>query len=117
MLLGTQNADTINGNSGSDTLTGGLGNDTINGGGSTDTLVEQRDGDVTISNSTLTAAGGETDSLSGLDVISITGGGAAQTIDASGFTGPATISGEGGATSSPAEQRLTRSTADPVTTR
>ncbi len=94
-LLGGNGDDTINGGSSSDTLTGGPGDDTINGGSSSsDTLVEQRDGDVTLENGQF-SAGSETDTLISVERATITGGPAAQTLDAGAFSGPVTLVGAG----------------------
>ncbi|MGI9657533.1 MAG: beta strand repeat-containing protein, partial [Gaiellaceae bacterium] len=95
VLTGGSGADTLNGNNNNDTLTGGPGDDTINGGGGSDTLIEQRSGDVGLSNAQFTA-GSETDSLSGINSAVITGDGGSQDIDANTFTGTATLAGAGG---------------------
>ncbi len=87
---------TLNGGNGNDTLTGTGSNDTIGGGGGADRLVEQRDVDVTLTDSQF-VAGGETDALSSIERTTITGGASSQTINASGFSGASTLSGAGGA--------------------
>lgn len=86
---------TLSAGNGNDVLIGTGSDDTISGGGGTDRLIEQRDADVTLTNSQF-ASGAENDSLSSIERATITGGAGDQTIDASGFGGPVDLSGEGG---------------------
>ena len=82
-------------------LSGGTGNDTLTGGTASDVVTETaNDASVVLTNSSLvgatTAAGLGTDSLSGIDHANLTGGAAANNLDASGFTaGSVTLSGLG----------------------
>jgi Ca2+-binding RTX toxin-like protein len=106
-LRGGSGRDVLNGGAGNDlvvgqggsgdVLTGGSGDDTLNGGAGTDSLVEQSDVNFTLTNTTLTGMG--TDSLTGLESFSLTGGLSANSIDASALSlggATLTINGEGG---------------------
>ena len=79
------------GGGGNDTLTGGPVNDDLRGGNGTDSLVETGNTDMTLSDSLFTGMG--SDHLSGIDAATLTGGVSNNTINASTFTGPATIQG------------------------
>ena len=87
ILLGGSGNDLLLGGPGSDTLRGGAGNDTIIGGGSFDFLEETRDANFTLTNTSLLIGGSETDTLSSIEVATLTGGASANVLDASGFTG------------------------------
>ncbi len=83
--------DTLIGSPGNDTITAGGGNATIEGGGGTDTLVEAFDANFTLTNSSLVVAlknstATFTESLSGIDQASLTGGNSGDEINASAFT-------------------------------
>ena len=104
VLIGGTGADSIVGGKGSDMLTGGLGKDTLTGGtdaGTTDTLIENVSGIITVSaTSLITATPGVvavvTDTLSGIDAASLTGGSGSDTITASALTFAVTLLGGGG---------------------
>lgn len=94
-INGTNLDDTINGlagndillgNGGNDTLTGGLGNDTINGGAGIDRVVESGNVNFRLTNTSLTANANGTDTLSGIETATITGGDGNNSINAVGFT-------------------------------
>ena len=107
VLIGGTGADSIVGGKGSDMLTGGLGKDTLTGGtdaGTTDTLIENVSGIITVSaTSFITATPGVvalvTDTLSGIDAASLTGGSGSDTINASALTFAVTLLGGGGSDS------------------
>jgi len=91
-LLGGAGADLLLGGDGDDYLTGGRGTDTISGGAGLDTLVESRDVNFVLTNTTLTVTGSgiigaEVDTLSGLEAAHLTGGVSANQLNASGFSG------------------------------
>ena len=70
------------------TFYGGTGNDTITGNATgTNTLIETHDANMTLTNTSLTVAGGKTDTLSGIQNVELTGGAGADTLDATGFNG------------------------------
>jgi len=114
-LLGS-GPDTLTGGSGDDTLDGGDGTDLLNGGGGNDTLdggvdsvsdvlhgdagsntvVGSGDVNFTLTNTSLTGHG--VDTLSGIQLATLTGGGGANTLNAGAFTlGGVTLNGGGGA--------------------
>jgi len=96
MLSGRGGNDELIGSPGDDVLVGGKGDDTITGGDGIDTLVEERDADITLRNTSLTV-GGQTDTLSGIEQAELIGGTSANTINARGFTlGTVTIFSGGG---------------------
>lgn len=106
-LDGGNGNDTLDGGAGLDVLTGGAGSDNIIGGTETDTLKEVFDLDITLSATTLTVGpigSTTTDTLSGIELASLTGGAAANVINAVAFTpngaapaGITTLIGGGGA--------------------
>lgn len=85
-LDGGDGNDTITGGSADrDFLTGGLGNDVINGGaGLIDYLIESGDVNFLATDTSLTGLG--TDTLSNIEVVYLTGGASANTIDASALS-------------------------------
>ena len=87
-LDGGNDADTLIGTSGNDTFTGGGGNDVIIGGGGIDTLVETRDANMTLTNTSFSMGNAGTATLSGISQAVLTGGPSGDVIDASGFSGP-----------------------------
>ena len=91
---GGTGTDTLNGGNGDDLLSGGGGNDTLDGGAGTDTVAESGDVDFDINASSLTGVG--TDQFSDIEQASLTGGDSANTIDASLFTGPVTVTAGAG---------------------
>ena len=86
--------DTLNGEAGNDTLTGGLGNDALNGGEGVDRVVESGDVNFTLTDTSLIGLG--IDTLSSIELATLTGGASANTIDASAFGGSVTLNGGGG---------------------
>lgn len=93
VMNGGAGGDMLSGQSGGDTMTGGLGDDTMNGGAETDRIVESRDSDFDLGDATLTISPTETDTLIDVEEADLTGGAAANTIDASDFSGTATLMG------------------------
>ncbi|MBI1314468.1 hypothetical protein GC176_24510 [bacterium] len=117
VLLGQGGNDTLNGGAGKDELVGDIGDDSLNGGGSTgdtldggdgddtlnggsgnDLIREMFTGDATLTNSTMTGRGNDT--VIDAERAMLSGGGTAQTIDASTFFTPGltsvTLDGGGG---------------------
>lgn len=84
----------LNGLDGDDLLAGGTADDTINGGSGTDTVIQTADSDQTLSDTTLTGLGNDT--LAGIEQAILTGGASNNTLDASAFSGNATLNGLGG---------------------
>lgn len=84
-LVGGAGADTLTGNSLDNEITGGPGVDTINGLGGTNTVVEAKDGNFVLTNTTL-SINGEVDTLANLQRARLTGGASGNTMDASAFT-------------------------------
>ena len=80
---------------GNDTLAGAAGNDTLEGSSGTDRVEQTADANQTLTNSGLTGDGN--DFLDQIEQASLTGGGSANNITASAFTGgPVTLTGLGG---------------------
>ena len=95
VLVGGSGNDTVFGQAGNDTITGGLGNDILDGGtGTGDVLVETADADLTLTNTQLTGIG--TDTLAGFELANLTGGIGNNTLNATAFSGPVTLSGGDG---------------------
>ena len=96
-LDGRLDNDTLTGSAtAASTLIGGGGADSLTGGAATDTVVEQRDADFVLVDGSLTI-GGEVDILTSIERAELTGGAAANTIDASAFTlGRVTLVGDAG---------------------
>ncbi|HEY9171448.1 MAG TPA: Calx-beta domain-containing protein [Verrucomicrobiae bacterium] len=95
-LIGGAGNDTLTGNSLDNEITGGLGADTINGGGGQNTLIETADTNFILTNASLTRTGGEVDTLANIQRATLTGGAGNNTLDASGFSGRATLIGLAG---------------------
>lgn len=72
-LIGTVDAETINGYEGNDRLRGGNGNDTIDGGDGRDILLEASQGDFLLTNDLLTNNIRGTDSFSNIEVVILHG--------------------------------------------
>lgn len=100
ILIGGLGDDTLVGGAGDDTLTGGGGADTIDGGAGTDTLDETHDGGMVLADGwieTESRAGAVARStLTGVEKATLRGGDGADRIDASGFSGKATLLGGAG---------------------
>ena len=95
-VIGGSGADTIIGNALYNVFTGGAGADALTGGGGIDTIVETRDANFTLIDTSLTI-GVEADVLSGIEAARLTGGTGANTLNASAFTlGPVRLDGAGG---------------------
>lgn len=106
-ISGAAGNDTITGGSGSDSIDGGADNDSISGGngsdtlvggtqgaGGSDTLFESVSGTLTVTATTMTGLG--TDSYSGFERVSLTGGAGADTINGSTATTPLILVGGAG---------------------
>jgi Ca2+-binding RTX toxin-like protein len=102
-LLGGVSVDSLNGGAGNDTLrggnrddllSGGLGNDLLNGGLGNDRLIEAGDVDFRLTNAAMNGLG--LDTVISIEQARLTGGASANTMDASGFTGLATLLGGDG---------------------
>lgn len=96
LLIGGDGDDTLDGGEGNDTLTGGLGQDVLIGGLALDYVVETRDVDMTLTNSTLSFDGIAEDTLINVEKVCLTGGESANVIDTSAFTGQTTLMGNDG---------------------
>ena len=84
-LTGGSGADQLNGGSDNDRLTGGAGVDQLNGGSELDVVVETADANFTLTNTSL-LIGVVTDVLSDIEGAILTGGAAANALNASAFT-------------------------------
>ncbi|MGZ0163483.1 MAG: hypothetical protein ACKVII_06185 [Planctomycetales bacterium] len=85
----------LNGGSGDDTLVTGGGNDLVDGGTGTDTVRQTADGTQTLTADTLLTGNGM-DTLAGIERADLIGGAGDDTISVAGFTGQATLTGQGG---------------------
>ncbi len=92
-LDGEAGNDSLTGDAGNDTLTGGAGNDTVNADPG-DVLSETADTNFVLTSTQLTGLG--TDSLSGVEQVSLTGGAGNNQFDLHLFGGRATVVGGGG---------------------
>lgn len=96
VLNGGPGNDTLLGGSGNDFLTGGPGNDRLDGGLGTDRVIESRDANFTLTNTSL-IIGSETDTLVSIEGADLTGGTGNNSLNAGTFTlGPVTLSGGDG---------------------
>ncbi|MGH2692863.1 MAG: calcium-binding protein, partial [Actinomycetota bacterium] len=94
-LNGGTGGDSLTGGSENDILTGAAGDDSLTGDDGTDRVVETADASFTLTNTTLTGDGSDT--LATIEGATLTGGAAANTINASAFTaGPVTLDGAAG---------------------
>ena len=84
---------TIAGGGGADTITGTDVNDNLAGDAGLDRLIKADDTTHTLTDTT--ALAGDTDTISGFNDASISGGGAANLIDVSAFGGQVTVDGQG----------------------
>ncbi len=85
---------TLDGTAGEDTLQGSGGGDSLIGGADNDRILQTANSNQTLTNAGVTGDG--TDTLSGVERASLTGGASANTIDASAFSaGQTTLSGQG----------------------
>jgi Ca2+-binding RTX toxin-like protein len=114
-ILGGDGNDTIRGSAGRDTLRGdagddlvfgqgssgdilqgGTGNDTLDGGAGNDRVFEEADTDFVLIDGQLTGGTTGVDSLINIENAQLIGGASGNSIDASGFSGFATLSGAAG---------------------
>ncbi len=98
-IIGGGLADSLTGNALDNVFTGGGGSDTIVGGAGVNTVREARDANFTLTNTSLTIAGGigsETDTLANIQRAILAGGAGINSLDASVFSGAVTLAGGGG---------------------
>jgi len=97
-VIGGGANDTLLGNGLDNTMTGGPGSDAIDGRVGIDTLVEARDVDFVLTDTTLTViAPAESDTLTSIERVSLAGGPGANRFTVSGWTGaPVSIDGREG---------------------
>jgi Ca2+-binding RTX toxin-like protein len=95
-LNGGSGNDTLNGQGSNDTLTGGTGNDVLKGGVGIDGIVEIAGNSLTLSNTQIQIGTSQVDSLAEIEWAHLTGGTGNNRLDASAFSGPVTLRGEGG---------------------
>jgi Ca2+-binding RTX toxin-like protein len=93
-LDGGAGNDAVIGGAGNDVLIGGLGNDGLAGGAGIDTVLESGNVNFTLTNTSLIGNG--TDALSGIEQVNLTGGIGNNTLNATLFTGNATLNGGAG---------------------
>ncbi|MBI1311532.1 hypothetical protein GC176_09510 [bacterium] len=93
-LDGGDGNDFLYGQGSVDQLVGGLGDDYLNGGAGNDFLAESGDVSFVLTDVSLTGLGSDT--LVGIENVSLTGGGSANVIDASGSSSKNTLTGLGG---------------------
>ena len=93
-LVGGAGDDALAGGADDDLLEGGAGNDLLDGGSGTDTVQQTADADQVLTDASLTGVGNDT--LVDVDLAALTGGGSANVLDASGFSGDATLNGLAG---------------------
>jgi len=86
--------DVVNGNEGDDTVRGGAGDDDLDGGSGYDELREGGDADYLLQNNSLSGQG--LDDIRSFETARLTGGGGANQIDTTSFSGPVTLRGRGG---------------------
>jgi Ca2+-binding RTX toxin-like protein len=105
MLTGGFGDDQVFGLNGANVLVGGPGNDHLDGGNGPDTLVETRDANLKLTDTGLTiyavtdpglTVPVESDSLTGLEAASLTGGGSANVFSITGWNNTASLAGGGG---------------------
>jgi Ca2+-binding RTX toxin-like protein len=88
---------TLDGGGGNDTLVGGPQDDSLVGGEGIDRVLHSGDQDFTLDDSLLVGSdSGGLDALDGIEQASLTGGAAANRLDAAGFSGSVTLDGGGG---------------------
>jgi Ca2+-binding RTX toxin-like protein len=104
------NIENLVGSSSNDEIIGNTLANTIDGGAGTDTLFELGDANMTLTNTSLSREGGNTDTISNIEQVNLTGGDGHNTINAAAFTGAVTLNGAAGddnLTSSNSNDRLT----------
>ena len=85
-LIGGSGDDHLDGGTGNDTLTGNEGADSLYAGAGFDLLEETQDADFVLTDTSMTVDA-VSETISGFEWASLTGGDSANTIDTSGFTG------------------------------
>jgi hypothetical protein len=90
-MIGGSGNDILTGDANDNVFTGGLGKDTISGGSGVDALVETRDANFTLTNTSLTVDGVSEDTLFSIEAARLTGGPGNNTLNASTFTLGATV--------------------------
>lgn len=93
-LDGAAGNDTLLGGSGNDLLIPGTGDDVVDGNGGSNTLIVFSNANLTITDTSLVGDGADT--LADIQQAQLNGGDANNTIDASAFSGSATLVGGGG---------------------
>lgn len=96
ILSGGAGADLLAGGLGDDTLTGGTGVDSLVGGLGSDTIVETRDASFTLTSTSLLIGAEGTDTHTGIERASLTGGAGANVFTVGLFAGPLTLTGAAG---------------------
>lgn len=74
ILIGAAGDDTLDGGAGDDSLTGGTGFDINNGGLGVDALIESRDADFTLTDTTLSIGNDGVETFNGFESVNLTGG-------------------------------------------
>ena len=95
-VIGGAGNDTLTGDGENNSFTGGPGRDTITGYAGTNTLVETRDADFTLTNTSLTIGSEGTDTLSGIEEAHLTGGPGDNMLNASTSSSRCVLDGAGG---------------------
>ena len=97
-IFGLAGDDVLDGKSGDDFLDGGAGNDDLDGAaGMFDRIAETEDTDFVLTDSSLTRASGEVDTLDNIEIADLTGGTSANVFDVTGWTGSGSLDGNDGA--------------------
>ncbi len=100
-LDGGADNDALEGGDGDDLISGGQGNDALNGGGTTaapglDSLLELVDGSLTFTAAGMTGSISGTDTVTGFERATLSGGNSDDSINATLFIGSAILLGSGG---------------------
>ncbi len=93
-LIGGSGIDSLQGQGGHDVLTGGAGDDFLDGGDGVDRLLETADTNWTLADAALAGLG--SDVLNSFEQASLTGGAGNNTLNATAYTGNATLDGAAG---------------------
>lgn len=97
VLRGGPGDDLLDGKGGNDMLDGGPGNDYLDGGDGIDTINETANSNFILTNSKLTRANGEEDTLNNIEIANLNGGAGNNTFTLTGWTGNGSLNGGGGA--------------------
>lgn len=95
-VIGGKGSDTITGDSQDNFFTGGPGKDIITGKDGFDTVVETRDADFALTDTSLTIGSEGLDKLIDIEAAILTGGSGDNTLNATSFGGPVVLDGAGG---------------------